>query len=239
MRTHDVLQPTLVVFCRRPAPGIGKQRIAAAVGSGFAHALGAMLLDTTLEDATAWPGPVVISPARAGDAAWAGGLLSRPAEVVAQPEGNLGQRLNAVDTALRNTGHQHIFYIGTDAPLLDSAYYARARLTLDQADVVLGPAEDGGVTLMGARQPWPGLATLPWSSPALGKALDRRCRAHGLSVRLLDPQYDVDEAKQLARLHTDLGRDPRPARRALRALLDRHGIATPVKPNIIMAGHGD
>jgi glycosyltransferase A (GT-A) superfamily protein (DUF2064 family) len=231
--------PTLIVFCRRPGHGVGKQRIAASRGSSFALALASGLLAAALEDARGWPGPVVIAPACAADASWASELLSRPAQVVPQIEGNLGQRLNAVDAAVRSGGAQRLIYIGTDAPLLDYAYYARARLALDRDDVVLGPAEDGGVTLMGARHPWPDLASLPWSGPSLGESLDRRCRARGLSVRLLDPQYDVDEADQLPRLYTDLGRDPRPARRALRDLLESHGIAEQIKPTVVMAGQRD
>lgn len=239
MGTDPELNPTLVVFCRRPAEGVGKQRIAASMGPEFALTLAAGLLRVALEDADGWPGPVVIAPACAADAPWASALLSRPAHIVPQPDGNLGQRLNAVDTAVRGAGAKRLIYIGTDAPLLDYAYYARARLALDHDDVVLGPAEDGGVTLMGARHAWPDLATLPWSSPSLGESLDRRCRARGFSVRLLDPQYDIDEAGQLPRLYTDLGRDPRPARRALRDLLETHGIAEQVKPTVMMAGQRD
>ena len=114
--------------------------------------------------------------------------------------------------------------MGSDAPTLDCAYFARARRQIDHAEVVLGPAEDGGVTLMAARRPWPTLADLPWSSDALGEALDRRCRARGLKVAKLTTQYDVDEAGQLPRLYRDLARDARPARRALRAWLAATGL---------------
>lgn len=223
---------TLVVFCRRPAPGIGKQRIAATAGAERALALGEHLLATALEDAAAWPGPVVLAPACADDADWAAALLSRDASVQAQGAGNLGERLGQVDAALRAAGHQRLVFIGSDAPLLDPTYYARARRALDQAEVVLGPAEDGGVTLMGARVAWPSLADLPWGHEGLGAALDRRCRARGLGVRELDPQYDVDEAGILPRLYRDLARDARPARRALRHWLDTHA------PELIIAPPG-
>lgn len=211
---------TLVVFCRRPAPGIGKQRVAAAAGTDFARALGEHLLAAALEDAAGWPGPVVLAPADAGDADWAATLAGATGRVVAQGPGNLGERIAHVDARLRAGGEARLLYIGSDAPLLDFAYYARARRALDHADVVLGPAEDGGVTLMGARRPWPALADLPWSTAGLDDALGRRCRAAGLSVARLDPRYDVDEIEVLPRLAADLARDPRPARRALREWLD-------------------
>ena len=225
MQSGAATNPTLVVFCRKPAPGAGKQRIAAELGTDFALALANHLLDLAAEDALTWPGPVVISPASAEDVAWAGALLARPARIVPQRDGNLGERLNQVDQEVRGAGVERVLYIGTDAPLLDYAYYARARMALDLADVVLGPAEDGGVTLMGARCPWPDLADLPWSTAGLGEALARRCRSRGRSVQVLAPQYDVDEAHQLNRLRADLGRDVRPARVALRRWLDSSALS--------------
>jgi rSAM/selenodomain-associated transferase 1 len=216
--------PTLVVFCRRPAPGVGKQRLAATLGRAPAREVAALLLDVALEDAAAWPGPVVLAPDRAGDAGWACGLLQRACDVEPQVAGNLGERLAHVDARLRTLGHAGVVFIGSDAPLLDEAYYARAREALRNADVVLGPAEDGGVTLMGARQPWPALADLPWSTAQLGTALAARCRDAGLSVVHLPSRYDVDEATILPRLRADLGdmgTDLSPARRALQAWLER------------------
>ena len=43
--------------------------------------------------------------------------------------------------------------IGTDCPTLGVAGLAAAAAALDHADVVLGPAEDGGFVLVGARVP--------------------------------------------------------------------------------------
>lgn len=221
MSANDPNASTLVVFCRRPAPGVGKQRVAAMAGPVVAHGLGERLLAAALEDAATWPGPVALAPAVEADRDWAAGLLARAAEVVPQAEGSLGARLQHVDRVLRAGGHRQLVFIGSDAPLLDVAYYARARIALRQCDVVLGPAEDGGVTLMAARVAWPDIADLPWGSPELAGKLDRRCRSRGLAVRELDCRYDVDDVGILPRLYRDLAPDPRPARRALRDWLDQ------------------
>lgn len=225
MPTPRAAAPTLVLFCRRPAPGVGKQRLAEALGTGPAAELAGLLLNAALEDAEAWPGPVVLSPADPADAAWAGGLLTRACDVVVQPAGNLGERLNAVDQALRGSGRTRLCFIGSDAPALDPAYYSAARAALDAADVVLGPAVDGGVTLMAASRPWPGLAGLPWSTAALGRALSECCAAHGLSVATLGPRHDVDVTADLATARHELREDPRPRRRALSDWLDAHATA--------------
>lgn len=82
-----------------------------------------------LEDAAEWPGPVVIAPAHAEDLDWARSLSiphSATVRVVPQTAGNLGQRLNALDQALRLRGMQHLFFIGSDAPGLLASDYAAA-----------------------------------------------------------------------------------------------------------------
>jgi len=217
---------TLVVFCRRPTSGRGKQRIAATIGVKLTHELADHLLATTLEDAVSWPGPVVIAPAEQSDRDWAAALLTGEHRVCAQTDGNLGERLNAVDRNLRSTSTEHLIYIGSDAPLLDTAYFEQARAALQSHDVVLGAAEDGGVVLMGARCAWPELAQLPWSGNDLGKQLELLCRQRGLSVQYLPARYDIDFAHDLPRLHADLQADTRPARRALRDWLAASGFTS-------------
>jgi len=224
-KPDDSSAPTLVLFCRRPAPGNGKQRIARIIGIEPAFELVTHLLATTLEDARSWPGPVIIAPAAAADRQWAETLLSTGHRVCPQPDGNLGERINAVDRHVRTRSGEHLIYIGSDAPLLDDTYYAQARTALTTHDVVLGTAEDGGVVLMGTRVAWPELAPLPWSSAELGAALELLCRQSGLTVKRLPPRYDIDFVEQLPRLHADLCDDRRTARRALRDWLETTGYA--------------
>lgn len=205
----------LVVFCRRPAPGIGKQRLAADIGSAAAAEIAELLLGAALEDAARWPGPVVLSPSEAHDAEWAARLLDRPVQVIPQPAGNLGERLQSVDRCVREHHRAAVVFIGSDAPALGEQDYAAARSALMHDDVVLAPAMDGGVTLMAARNAWPDLADLPWSSDQLHAALAERCTTQGLRVARLPPGYDVDRAADLQRLCQDLRTDQRPARRIL------------------------
>lgn len=213
---------TLVLFCRQPQPGVGKQRLAVDLGIEDASILAQKLLDTALEDANVWPGPLIISPADPADADWASSLLARDVIVMPQTAGNLGARLNTVDRLARRDGHSRLIYIGSDSPLLTGADFTAACDTLYSHDVVLLPADDGGVTLMGARVPWPPLANLRWSSEYLAADLERLCTAHGHTVNKLQPGYDVDRATDLPRLLIDLATDERPARVRLRNWLKQH-----------------
>jgi len=209
----------LVVFCRRPRLGEGKQRLARALGAADALAIAQALLECALEDALAWPGGLVIAPENPAEARWAQGLLERAASVQPQPPGNLGERLKAVDRAVRALGHERVLFIGSDAPSLALSDLLAAQAALDRSDVVLIPARDGGVTLMGSRRAWPDLASLPWSEPTLAQGLEECCRSHGRSVTRLPESYDVDEVSDLGPARRALAADDRPARRRLHELL--------------------
>lgn len=217
-----MVEATLVLVCKRPAPGNGKQRLAVNLGVEVAHQIATALLACALEDACDWPGAVVIAPANAEDVEWARALstqIASPVLIVPQVSGNLGQRLNALDQTLRAQGMEQLVFIGSDAPGLDTADYAAARATLQYADVVLVPALDGGVVLMASRCAWPDLSALPWSSCQLGAALMDICRVAGQSVKALGRGYDVDEADDIVKLAGLLEQDQRLARRALLALV--------------------
>jgi rSAM/selenodomain-associated transferase 1 len=206
---------TLVVFCRRPALGSGKRRLARELGDPATLAISELLLATTLEDVATWAGHRVIAPAEPGDEAWVRSLPVPVDAVLPQPSGNLGVRLAGVDRVLRDQGHTRLLYIGSDAPVLAHADYLAACHALTTHDVVLGPALDGGVTFLGGRQAWPELAHLPWGSETLHAALQAICERAGLTVRNLPPRYDVDVPADLRRLCADLAGDVRPARLAL------------------------
>lgn len=207
--------PTLVLFCRRPAPGSGKRRLAAELGESTTFTIGELLLGAALEDLADWPGPRVIAPADAADESWARALPGAIDDVAVQPTGNLGERLAGVDRALRLLGHRRLLYIGSDSPVLSPGDYLAARQALATHDVVLGPALDGGVTCMGSRLAWPKLAQLPWSSEHLHATLQSACTQAGMSVHNLAPRYDIDVAADLHRLCADLAGDQRTARRSL------------------------
>lgn len=211
----------LVLVCKRPASGIGKQRLAASLGREAANQIAEALLACALEDACDWAGPVVIAPAHPADYAWADSLLPQlqpSVRIQPQATGNLGQRLNVLDRELRSAGLEQLVYIGSDAPALAAADYAAVNDALLHYDTVLTPAEDGGVVLMASCWQWPMLSGLPWSTARLGAALADCCRAAGQSVATLTRGFDVDEQDDLFRLATALRTDRRPARRALHAL---------------------
>ncbi len=207
----------LVLVCKRPSLGIGKQRLSPLLSPHGAHQVANALLECALEDLRSWPGPVVISPARPEDRPWAESLI-RGVRVIPQGEGNLGQRINALDQKLRGEGYARIVYMGTDAPALEERDFEEVRKALGHHDVALSPATDGGVVLMASRVPWPDLASLPWSTECLGAMLRNACRSKGMDVTLLTEGFDIDHAEDLERGILALEKDPRSSRQAFRNL---------------------
>ena len=98
---------------------------------------------------------------------------------------------------------------------MEEGYLQQAAAALVNNDVVLGPATDGGVVLMGARVAWPALTDLPWSTSSLCDGLTGLCTEHELSVASLEPRADVDTVAALRAAREDLADDARPARQAL------------------------
>jgi rSAM/selenodomain-associated transferase 2 len=122
------------------------------------------------------------------------------ARVWAQGRGTLGDRLERIlQRALRNW--PAAIAIGTDLPGLPPALLDSARQTLQTADGVLGPTEDGGFYLLGLRRCPPSLlADLPWSTSDTFTETLERLRARGIETAVIAPWFDVDEPKNVTRL---------------------------------------
>ncbi|MGI9257593.1 MAG: TIGR04282 family arsenosugar biosynthesis glycosyltransferase [Gammaproteobacteria bacterium] len=202
----------LVVFFK--APDRSKRRLADEIGELAARAA-THLWDCIEEDVNSWNGSVCYAPAELSDANWLSRQLHAPHSAVLQHGRNLGARINHVDRVLRHGGERKLIFVGTDCPAMKPEYLARADVLLEDYDVVLGPASDGGVVLMGARVGWPPLTDLPWSTSKLHAELTQACLTHGLSITDLEQRDDVDTVAELLAAGQDLADDRRPARQAL------------------------
>ena len=192
----------LVVFARAPEPGRVKTRLAAAVGEAAAlacyRALGERVV-RAVAGAAAWRTVVAFTPPAGRDAtaAW----LGAAADYEPQCDGDLGARMAHAVARREREGASRIAVIGTDCPDVDAAVVADALARLDGADVVLGPALDGGYYLIALRAPAARARALfedvPWSSPDTLAVTLRRAEAAGLTVSLLAPLRDVDTVEDL------------------------------------------
>lgn len=190
----------LVVFARAPLVGRVKTRLAAGIGPEAAlrvyHTLGRKVVDQL----RAGPWRLVVRYDPPGEealvASWLGaaGVEFRP-----QVGGDLGERMAEAMEAELTSGATAVCVVGTDAPDLDQPLVEGAFTALEAgADVVFGPAEDGGYYLVGVRRSRPGLFQhIPWSTDRVLSLSLQTCREAGLEVALLRTLRDVDTPADL------------------------------------------
>ncbi len=143
---------------------------------------------------------------------------------VRQEGDDLGERLfHALADAAREAGS--VMALGSDHPTLPLEIVHGAFLSVEQdADVALGPAEDGGYYLIALRAGAVArrlFQDIDWSTDRVLTQTLERCRELGLNVELLPPASDVDTPDDLRRLAARMAGDdlgcPR-TRELLRAL---------------------
>jgi glycosyltransferase A (GT-A) superfamily protein (DUF2064 family) len=80
-------------------------------------------------------------------------------------------------------------------------HFKQALTLLDQHDLVLGPAMDGGYYLIGMNRTIPELFTdIPWSTDQVLRLTQDRAAQLGLKTALLQPSRDVDTLADLEAL---------------------------------------
>lgn len=191
----------LLVFLKAPRPGEVKTRLVPALGAPLAaelyRALAEIVLERTAPIAGGYDRACVFAPAGAGPEmrAWIPGERWTP-----QVDGDLGRRMEAAFEEAFRRGARRAVLIGSDAPWVDAALVKQAFDGLADADVVLGPAEDGGYYLVGLRRPQSALfREIPWSTPAVLPDTMRAAAAQGLAVATLEALADIDDLDDLRR----------------------------------------
>jgi rSAM/selenodomain-associated transferase 1 len=189
----------LIVFVKHPAPGQVKTRLVPVLGEELATALYRALGETILEATVPGPGEyerlVFFAPedAAEGMRAWLPGLRLLP-----QAGANLGERMAGAFARAFERGATRVAIVGTDAPAVSRATVVEALEALDAADVVLGPAEDGGYYLLAVSQPRPELFEgVSWSTSTVLEETRSRADRGGLKTHLLPRLRDIDTAEDL------------------------------------------
>ncbi len=193
----------LIVFTRFPEPGRAKTRLIPALGESGAAEVHAALARHALAVAQAYqqlrPAQVELEVRYAG-----GNLESMQAafgtrfDYAAQQGSDLGTRIAGAAADAFSAGRQRVLIMGADCPELDPAILLQASDALRSADLVLGPAIDGGYYLVGLRANQAAIFHgISWGTEhVLRQTLDvaRRLR---LKTWQLRPLSDVDHPEDL------------------------------------------
>ena len=117
-----------------------------------------------------------------------------------QQGADLGARLLNVFKWTHARQFERTIVTSSDSPQISREIVAQAREALHEADVVLGPAEDGGYYLIAMRKPYDVFSSVPMSTSVVMQRTIELAERQNLSVRLLEPLFDIDELPDLLRL---------------------------------------
>ena len=201
----------VAIMAKAPRPGAVKTRLCPPLTPRAAAALARGFLRDRIAQVRGLRGvtPVIAyAPASERD------LFERLAPHVTlmpQQDGDLGARMRSALATLLASGHRAALAIGTDTPTLPTRVLQQAvdLIASAEVDVVLGPAEDGGYTLIGVRADHPTLFdAVPWSTAEVLAITLRRARAAGLRAACVNRCFDVDTPDDLTRLRAALTESP-------------------------------
>lgn len=193
------MKPLLIVFARDPVPGRVKTRLASAIGperaTAFYTAMVTDLLEMWMQQPATWD--IEIHLDRHSFFFDRFGFPTRP-----QRGEGLGEKLyHSLFNGLQQS-RPAVAVIGSDAPALRPEWLES--LLAQPEEVALGPTEDGGFWGILARRTNPAMFDgVRWSTANTLEDTARACQAAGLSVGLGVHGWDVDEARDLARLQRE------------------------------------
>ena len=192
--------PTVLLFLKAPRVGKVKTRLAASIGPLAALGIYRALAEGQLQRLPAgWPAEIHFTPANAllDMRHWLGADRSYQPQV----NGNLGERLSSAVQQAFATGATSVLCIGADCPALKAKHLEQAaRALASGADIVFGPADDGGYYLVGLNRPENAIfKDIPWSTDNTLEASLQAANRLSLRVQILEPLHDVDTLEDLRR----------------------------------------
>ena len=207
----------LVIMAKAPRPGAVKTRLTPSLSPEAVTDFYCCLLDDTLALARSLGEVEVAIMCPDSDVNDLARLAGKEVSVVAQKGEGLAAGLTSVFAHFTEGHPRRTIAFNSDSPHLPRSVLEDAFETLAAHDVVVGPTNDGGYYLVGAKASHAGLFAHDGMSTS--SALERllsRARALELSVGLTDTFYDIDVLDDLTRLAAELRlapiRAPRTAR---------------------------
>lgn len=189
---RNVRAELLIIFVKAPRPGTVKTRLAREIGEAAACAAYCrMVNDLRSNLARLEPVEIRFTPddGEADVAQW----LCPGWRLAPQGVGELGTRLQAAFSQAFASGSNRVVVIGSDCPTVTASDIELGWDELDQHDVVIGPAQDGGYWLVGLRSSCPRLfQEISWSTPTVLVETLKKAEAAGLKVKIMQQRSDID-----------------------------------------------
>lgn len=195
----------LVIIARYPEAGKTKTRLARSIGDEATVQLYAAFLTDLARHFTGQEYDVywTFTPAHVDYAAFIASLVPEFASSITcfpQQGADLAERLLYAFQWTHTHGYQNSILIGSDSPHITRDIIAEARDALNEADVVLGPSDDGGYYLIAMHEPHDVFSGIPMSTSVVTQRTIEQAERQGLTVQCIHPLFDVDELPDLLRL---------------------------------------
>lgn len=180
----------LIILAKNPIKGRVKTRIAKQIGEAKALDIYQQLLSINrkLIKNAKLPSTIYFSDSLANTSDWNDLQIDK----ILQCKGHLGDKMR---TAINNTlSHSDkAILIGSDCPYITPQLLHDAASKLDTADVVIGPARDGGYYLIAMKCLYSDLFDqIHWSTEYVLAQTIRKCKEAGISYQLLPELEDID-----------------------------------------------
>lgn len=204
MTNHNFRYPEgkIIVFAKEPVLGKVKTRLARAIGEAGALQFHEDMLRHTLEMVCQYNlASVELHVSGNPDHPLIQSLSSEfNIAVYAQKGEDLGEKMFfALEQSLGNSNYSVL--IGTDCPVMGVDYLFKALKALARGqDAVIGPAEDGGYVLIGARKinkNW--FSDISWGSSEVMEQSRSKIQSYGARIEELQTLWDVDQIEDLQR----------------------------------------
>ena len=191
------MKSAILIFVRPPEPGKVKTRLATGIGAEKALQVYIFLLKHTAGLVSSLGIPLFVF--YAGDVVTDDMFTGTQVTKLQQGEGDLGERMDAAFTEVFSRGFGQAVIIGSDCYELTSDIILEGLSLLQQTDLVIGPARDGGYYLLGMNQPVKSVFdAIAWSSQTVFRDTVARAARENCSVSLLPVLTDVDKAEDIS-----------------------------------------
>ena len=185
----------IIVMAKRPQLGKCKTRLAKGIGEEHAFEAYKILLSNTLKQVEDSHLPVFLFLTGKG-------VLDVPGrfEIRDQTQGDLGVRMKDAFQCVFDQGFDQAIMMGTDCYELSTDHIAEAKNKLENdADIVLGPSEDGGYYLIGMNGMHEMFEGIDWSTPQVFEQSLKKIEEQQLTLATLEELNDIDTLEDLRR----------------------------------------
>jgi rSAM/selenodomain-associated transferase 1 len=200
-RPGSVSTPTLMMFTRYPQPGFTKTRLIPHLGADGA----AQLQRSMTEHLLASLGSMVNQVPLQLQVHFSGGSLQQMQNwlgdgflYVSQRGNSLGARLSQAFRHNFEAGRAWVIAIGSDCPSMRAEDILHTLKLLQNHDLVLGPANDGGYYLIALRCWHPALfECIDWGTDQVLQQTIEIAHRYQLKSAFLQPLTDIDRPEDL------------------------------------------